>query len=70
MDLLDALSIIASSYNARTAEEQQVYNRARDIAEAHAEQVMARECGRMQPVARTEYLEVESHYHYQPFQLQ
>jgi hypothetical protein len=70
MNLLDALSIIASSYNARTAEEQQVYNRARDIAEAHAEQVMARECGRMAPPTQTEYLEVASYYRYQPFQLQ
>jgi hypothetical protein len=40
MNLIDALCIIASSYNARSAEEELVYEDARHLVELHAERVM------------------------------
>jgi len=40
MNLIDALCIIASSYNARSAEEERVYEDARHLVEVHAERVM------------------------------
>jgi hypothetical protein len=40
MNLVDALCVIASSYNARSPEEEQVYVRARTVVEEHAEIVM------------------------------
>ena len=43
MNLIDALCIIASSYNARSKEEEQVYINARDVVEEHADTVMHRE---------------------------
>ena len=42
MNLIDALCVIAASYNARSKEEEQVYKQARDLVEEHAEQVMGR----------------------------
>jgi hypothetical protein len=43
MNLIDALCIIASSYNARSNEEEQVYTKAREMVEAHADTVMLKE---------------------------
>jgi hypothetical protein len=40
MNLIDALCVIASSYNARSPEEERVYHQARDLVEAHADTVM------------------------------
>lgn len=40
MDLIDALCIVASSYNARSAEEERVYTMARNVVENHADKVM------------------------------
>lgn len=40
MNLIDALCVIASSYHARSPEEEQMYHKARDLVEAHADTVM------------------------------
>jgi hypothetical protein len=42
MNLIDALCVIASSYNARSPEEERVYHQARDLIEAHADTVTLR----------------------------
>jgi hypothetical protein len=52
MNLMDALCVIASSYNARSSEEERVYNKAREMVEEHADLVMLRE--------RTELLRSEA----------
>ena len=42
MNLIDALCVIAASYNARSKEEEQVYKQARELVEEHADKVMNR----------------------------
>jgi len=41
MNLIDALCVVASSYNLRSEAEERVYAEARLMIEVHAEQVMA-----------------------------
>jgi len=43
MNLIDALCVIASSWNSRSPAEERVYNAARELVEEHAETVMLRE---------------------------